>query len=183
MQKIVLAILGLTQLASGVSLNSYHDVGDDCGCCGCGSNSVDINLNFAVNVSGATAEASEEQAAAAPAAETSEEASAATTTTEETTTTTTTTTETEDAAATTAGAEETPVEEEAAEEVVEEPEEEDDPSSESMIAEQPEVSSVIRDVTHLWNGIDECIEEVIVISRDENGDFVESDPVDTVVTP
>ena len=175
MQKIVLAILGLTQLASGVSLNSYHDVGDDCGCCGCGSNSVDINLSFAVNVSGAMADASEEQAAAAP----SEEASAATTTTEETTTTTTTTTETEDAAATTAGAEETPVDEEAAEEVVEEPEEEEEPER----AEQPEVSSVIRDVTHHWNGVDECIEEVIVISRDENGDFVESDPIEDNVSP
>ena len=54
---------------------------------------------------------------------------------------------------------------------------------EIMRAEQPEVSSVIRDVSHSWNGLDVCMESVIMISRDESGGFVESDPVTEVVSP
>ena len=51
------------------------------------------------------------------------------------------------------------------------------------VEEQPEVSSVIRDVTHTWDGIDLCTETVIEITRDEEtGEFIEGPPMDEVVT-
>ena len=53
---------------------------------------------------------------------------------------------------------------------------------EEMGEEQPEVSSVIRDITHTWDGIDMCTETVIEITRDEaTGDFIEGPPMDEIV--
>ena len=53
---------------------------------------------------------------------------------------------------------------------------------EEMAEEQPEVSSVIRDITHTWDGISMCTETVIEITRDEDtGDFIEGPPMDEIV--
>ena len=42
--------------------------------------------------------------------------------------------------------------------------------------EQPEMATVIMDVTHFWNGIDTCMRSIVLITRDSEGKFVESDP-------
>ena len=42
--------------------------------------------------------------------------------------------------------------------------------------EQPEMATIIMDVTHFWNGIDTCMRSVVLITRDSEGKFVESDP-------
>ena len=49
--------------------------------------------------------------------------------------------------------------------------------------EQPEMTTIIMDVTHFWNGIDTCMRSVVLITRDSEGKFVESDPEEQPATP
>ena len=76
MQKIVLAILGFTAIANAVQLQNCGNCG---GCCGKGSNKVDIDVDFLVNVEPGVEVSANASADEGPAGPTEEEDSAATT--------------------------------------------------------------------------------------------------------
>ena len=190
MNKILKAVIGLATISNGVKLNhlaganasnagaqidSSTDTAanlrnsgygqSDCGCDGCcGGNEVSININFEVN---ATLPPQPEPQAPQEEAQKEEPCPEHETTEEE-------------EMPEESGMSENP---ETPEEMgMSEESEMPEPMPEPEPA-QPERTFVIRDETHFWNGIDTCIRTVVMITRDDEGNFVESEPDEMTVTP